>query len=388
MKSRNIRIAQSCAADARQAVREFHAAVVQPDMELVVFFCSSEYDLDTLAAEMRILFAGIQVVGCTSAGEIGPAGYLTHSLSGMSFAAGSCAAVSGRLENLNCFDLTRGHEFSQALLQQLESKAPQANPDNGFALLLIDGMSIREEPVAHALQYELGKIALVGGSAGDDQKFVKTHVYSDGSFQTDSAVVILVSTDMPFKSFMCQHFIATHERVVVTKTDMARRMVMELNGLPAAEEYARLVGVRVKQLDSRTFSASPLVVVIDGTDYVRGIQKANDDGSLSFFCAIEEGVVLRVAHGVDMIDNLNRAFDDVRAEIGPPQLVFGCDCILRREEVALKGQMDRIGEIFRRNNTVGFSSYGEQFHGVHVNQTFTGIAIGTCPEPTRAPRDA
>lgn len=59
MKSRNIRIAQSCAADARQAVGEFHAAVVQPDMELVVFFCSSEYDLDALAAEMRCLFAGI-----------------------------------------------------------------------------------------------------------------------------------------------------------------------------------------------------------------------------------------------------------------------------------------------------------------------------------------
>lgn len=388
MKSRNIRIAQSRAADARQAVVEFHAAVVQPDMELVVFFCSSEYDLDVLAAEMRRLFAGIQVVGCTSAGEIGPAGYLTHSLSGMSFATGSCVAVSGRLENLNLFDLTRGHVFAQALLQELESKAPQSNSDNSFALLLIDGMSIREEPVAHALQYGLGKIALVGGSAGDDQKFVKTHVYSDGCFQSDSAVLILVSTALPFKLFMTQHFVATHERLVVTETDTAKRMVKELNGLPAAEEYARLVGVRVNQLNSRIFSASPLVVVIDGTDYVRGIQKANDDGSLSFFCAIEEGVVLRVAHGVDMIDNLNRTFDNLRAEIGPPQLVFGCDCILRKEEVTLNGQIDRIGEIFRHNNTVGFSGYGEQFRGVHVNQTFTGIAIGTCPESMLEMRDA
>ena len=327
-------------------------------------------------------------MGCTSAGEIGPAGYLTHSLSGMSFAAGNCVAVSGLLENLNRFDLTRGHVFAQALLQQLESEAPQSNSDNSFALLLIDGMSIREEPVAHALQYGLGKIALVGGSAGDDQKFVKTHVYSDGCFQTDSAVLIVVSTTMPFKLFMSQHFVATHERLVVTETDTAKRMVRELNGLPATEEYARLVGVRVNQLNSRIFSASPLVVVIDGTDYVRGIQKANDDGSLSFFCAIEEGVVLRVAHGVDMIDNLHRTFNKVRAEIGPPQLVFGCDCILRKEEVALSGQTDRIGEIFRHNNTVGFSGYGEQFRGVHVNQTFTGIAIGAYPDAMPEMRDA
>jgi hypothetical protein len=28
------------------------------------------------------------------------------------------------------------------------------------------------------------------------------------------------------------------------------------------------------------------------------------------------------------------------------------------------------------NNAVGFSTYGEQFNGIHVNQTLTGVAIG------------
>ena len=44
-----IRMGQSCATDAREAAREFHAAVAQPDRALVMFFCSSEYDLDALA---------------------------------------------------------------------------------------------------------------------------------------------------------------------------------------------------------------------------------------------------------------------------------------------------------------------------------------------------
>ena len=52
-----IRRAQSCATDASEAVREFHAGVAQPDMALVIFFCSSEYDLEVLAEEMRTLFA-------------------------------------------------------------------------------------------------------------------------------------------------------------------------------------------------------------------------------------------------------------------------------------------------------------------------------------------
>jgi hypothetical protein len=380
MNIQNIRTAQSGATEALQAVREFHAAVVQPGMELVVFFCSSEYDLDVLAAEMSRLFAGLQVVGCTTAGEIGPAGYRQHSLSGVGFPAGSCVAVSGLLDRLGQFNIERGHDFAQALLQQLESKAPDASPENSFALLLIDGMSAREEPVAHALQHALGKIMLFGGSAGDDLKFAKTFVYSNGRFHSDSAALILMHTSLPFKIFKTQHFVPTEERLVVTEADPAKRIVKEFNGLPAATEYARLVGVDVQDLNPLRFAASPVVVMIDGTDYVRSIQKANADDSLTFFCAIEEGLVLRVAHGVNLVSNLEQTFDQIRAEIGPPQFVFGCDCILRNLEISQNGLKDRVGEIFRRNNTVGFSSYGEQFHGVHVNQTLTGIAIGAAPE--------
>jgi hypothetical protein len=46
-----------------------------------------------------------------------------------------------------------------------------------------------------------------------------------------------------------------------------------------------------------------------------------------------------------------------------------------------RGLVDRVEQVFRDNNTVGFSSYGEQYLGVHVNQTLTGIAIG---EPAHA----
>lgn len=387
MSIQAIRTAQSCAAEARQAAREFHAAVAQPDAELVVFFCSSAYDLDVLAAEMHRLFDGIQVVGCTTAGEIGPAGCFAHSLSGASFPAGSCVAVSGLLERLNQFEMSGGRDFAHSLLQRLESKAPHASGDNSFALLLIDGLSTREEQVAHALQYALGGIRLVGGSAGDDLKYAQTWVYCDGRFHSNSAVLILINTSLPFRAFMTHHFIATHERLVVTQADTTRRTVMEINGMPAAAEYARLIGVAPDRLDAKAFAASPLVVVIDGMDYVRGIQKANADGSLTFFCAIEDGVVLRVAHGIDLVENLKQTFDNIVAEIGPPQLVFGCDCILRNEEVAHNGQKTRVADIFRNNKTVGFNSYGEQFRGIHVNQTFTGIAIGSRPEPSQEPRD-
>ncbi|WP_420473427.1 nitric oxide-sensing protein NosP [Noviherbaspirillum sp. ST9] len=371
-----IRTAQSCALDPREAVREFHAGVACADTVLVVFFCSIEYDLDTVADEMRRMFAGIPVVGCTTAGEIGPAGYRGKSLAGAGFPSGTCTAVTGHLDGLRNFEIARGQVFAHSLLQRLEIQAPGTDAHNSFAFLLIDGMSVREEPVTRSLQNALGRIPMFGGSAGDDLKFSSTQVFHEGCFHRDSAVLILATTTLPFRIFKTQHFVSTEERMVVTEADAENRIVREINGLPAAQEYARIMGVDVNDLDPMRFAASPVVVLIDGVDYVRAIQKANPDGSLTFYCAIEEGLVLRVARGVDLVENLQHAFQRVVSEIGHPQVVFGCDCILRHLEMSQCGLKDRVAAVLRDYNTVGFNTYGEQFAGVHVNQTFTAIAIG------------
>lgn len=372
-----IRRAHSCATDSRQAARELHSGLQQTDMALVIFFCSSAYDLEALADELNQLFAGIQVIGCTTAGEIGPAGYRDHSLVGVSFSSQVCTAVAGCLPALQNFELSRGQAFAQNLLQQLESRAPHVTPDNTFAFFLVDGLSIREEPVVRTLQGALGDIALCGGSAGDDFKFERTWVFHEGAFHTDSAVLVLINTLLPFKIFKTQHFVSENERLVVTEADVARRIVTEINGLPAAEEYARLLGVGVHELTPMLYAATPVVVVINGTDYVRSIQKVDPAGPLTFFCAIDEGLVLRVARGQDLIANLAQTFDHIREEIGPIEMTFGCDCILRNIEITQKQQKEAVAEVLQRHNTVGFSTYGEQFGGVHVNQTFTGIAIGS-----------
>lgn len=372
----SIKTGQSVATDAAEAVREFHAAVAQPETELVIFFCASEFDLAVLAAEMSRLFAGIQVVGCTTAGEIGPAGYRDHSISGASFPASSFTASAVCIEHLRELRITTATPVVQDLLQTVERRAPRANAGNSFAFLMIDGLSGREEAVTRVLQSALGKLPLVGGSAGDGVKFGSTHVYFDGRFHADSATLVVLTTPLPFQIFKTQHFVPTDKRLVVTQADAEHRIVREIDGWPAAQAYARLVGTQVENLDPQRFAAAPVVVLIDGTNYVRSIQKTNPDGSLTFFCAIDEGVVLRVARGVDLVGNLEQAFTDIHAAIGQPQLVLGCDCILRKLEITQHGLTDAVQAILKDNNVVGFNSYGEQYRGVHVNQTLTGIAIG------------
>ena len=374
---RSIRIAQSCAADPRTAAEELHRDLAQPDTSLVLFFCSSEYDRDALADEIGSRFGAAPVVGCTTAGEIGPRGCRDGSLTGVSFAPSAGAAVVGHLDDLQGFSMPKGVAFASGLRRGLEAEAPQADAHNSFAFLLVDGLFGHEEQLAHALQEGLGDIPLVGGSAGDSMSFAGTYIYRDGEFVSDCAVLVLISTPLPFLEFKTQHFEPTDERLVVTEADPAERLVSEINGLPAAEEYARMLGVHARDLGPAHFAASPVVVLIDGGNYVRSIQKVNPDGSLKFYCAIERGVVLRVARGVDLVRNLETALAQVRARIGPPQVVLAFDCILRKLEIAQTGVEQPVADVLRANNAVGFNTYGEQYCGVHMNQTLTAVAIGS-----------
>ncbi len=281
------------------------------------------------------------------------------------------------LTDLQHFEIGQGQALAQTLRQKIEGNTPESKVSNSFAFLMIDGLSVREEAVARAIQSALGRIPLFGGSAGDDLKFERTWVFHQGAFHTDAALLAVINTSLPFQAFKTQHFVSEAERLVVTEADAPNRIVREINGLPAAEEYARLVGTDFDHLNPAHFAASPVVVVIDGTDYVRSIQKVNPDGSLTLFSAIDEGLVFRVARGDNLLGNLEKKLEELTTLIGEPQLLITCDCILRNLEISGLGQKEAVGNLLKRYNAVGFSTYGEQFGGVHVNQTLTGIAIGS-----------
>jgi len=216
---------------------------------------------------------------------------------------------------------------------------------------------------------------MAGGSAADGVRFGKTFIFHEGEFRTDCAVLTLVHSKYPFVAFKAEHFVPSTERMIVTGADPPRRLVTEINGEPAAQEYARLIGLTVDELTPTVFATHPVVVKVGGTPYVRSIQKVSENGSLTFFCAIDEGIVLTIARSVDLVHNLEQAFEKVEATLGPPAFVLGFDCILRSLEADAHELRARIGEVMAQHKVVGFATYGEQFAGMHVNQTFTAIAL-------------
>ena len=363
-------------ADAGDAVAQLRDQLDQPDLALVLFFCSPTYDIDLIAQAMAQAFPGVLTLGCTTAGEITPEGYRTGSLTGLSMSRAVCRAEAFHIEPLSEFAFTDGLDAVRAAMARMTAAEGPDFASRTFAMLMIDGMSGAEDSVLSALHAGLGEIPLFGGSAGDDLAFARTWIYKDGRFRNDVAALVLVHTPFPFRVFKTQHFIGSDTKMVITAADPLRRVVTEINAEPAAREFARMVGLDIRELTPMIFATHPVVVRVGGADYVRSIQKVNPDGSLSFFCAIDEGLVLSVARAVDPFDNLAQVFSDIEAEIGPPQMIIGCECVLRSLELERTQMKQRVGDLLIANNVVGFNTYGEQFNAMHVNQTFTGVALG------------
>ncbi|WP_119271757.1 nitric oxide-sensing protein NosP [Taklimakanibacter deserti] len=379
----------SAAIDPVDAVRQLLAQIDQPAMALVVFFASPIYDREALAKAIRDSMPGIEVIGCTTAGEITSEGYRENTLTGVSFGRADYRASIRLVSDLDRFRMEAGSTVVQELLGDLGLGPLTARsvPGQVFGMLLIDGMSRQEEVVVSSISRFLDPVPLFGGSAGDGLDFGVTWVFAHGAFHTNAAVLALIETNHPFSVFKLDHFRPTGKKMVVTEADPARRLVMEINAEKAAPAYAKMVGLDERDLNPMTFAAYPVVVRVGGEYHVRSIQKVEEDGSLRFYCGIDEGLVLTVADGDDIAKNLDQALTRVAAELGSVELILGFDCILRRLEAEQKQKTLIVSQVLKRHGVVGFNTYGEQYRSMHVNQTFTGVAIGRTtrkPEERRA----
>lgn len=346
---------------------------LQPgDLSLVVLFLSPETDVSKLIDEAQRAFAPAQVVGCTTAGEISDRGYTVGEIVAIGFPQSHFQSRTILIDNLDDYDAQGLIERMIRNRNHMAGETPSWISD--FTFLLIDGLSTKEDALTSELSIGLGPVPFFGGSAGDGTEFAETYVLHGGQAHSNAAILIQIRSRCPIEVFKTDHLIPAQSRMVVTGADPARRIVHEINAEPAAREYARLLGKDPEQLTSFTFAAHPVVVQIGDQHHVRAIQRVADNGDLVFFSAIDEGVVLTLAEPENMVTHLTREMGNL-ASPKRPEIILACDCILRRLEAEQKQMTTRISEILSDNRVIGFSTYGEQIHSMHVNQTLTGVAI-------------
>lgn len=364
-----IKRAQISISDEVSAVAGLIKELHQDDLAGVIFFCSPRYDLKRLADELDQGFS-CPVIGCSTAGEIADS-YSESSIVGVSFSADAFRIKTEVVKGLNQFS----YHDAERLAEELALNEVCDEFQNRVLFLLIDGLSLAEEKIAASLG-AVSNVPWIGGSAGDELNFKQTYVYCDGVFHQDAAVVCLIETNMDIEICKLQHIKPTNKEVVVTSADSKARIVHELDGEVAATVYAQQLGLDVKDLSPAVFSQNPVMIDIGGEWYVRSIQTSNADGSLTFYCAIENGLPLTISRSGDIVHSLAEKLDELEARFSSIELTLGCDCILRRLEIFNTNKADAMAPLLRRLKFLGFNTYGEQYCSLHVNQTLTSIVFG------------
>jgi len=350
-----------------RALREIFGESGVGDASLGIVFASAGYDLDALGETIARWFP-CPVIGCSTAGEICRSGYLESGV--------AVAAVSGVEAKVAAIDDLRafGEADADRLAEGLGAKDLSYN-SNAAMVVLYDGLCMREEQLSSQLYMATGGVPMGGGSAGDSLTFERTTVYHDGVFRSGAGTCALLSADEGVRTFIGHHYEDTGEVLVVTAAEPDQRKIIELNGKPAATAYAEALGVDLDRLSKEDELLHPLMLHTGERSYIRGVQTLQDDGSMRLFCAIDEGVVLRVGRAEGVSEKLGAVLDAASAGIDP-RLVLMFDCITRRLEADHTGGRDAFTSVVSGYPVIGFSTYGEQYNGIHVDQTVTGLVLG------------
>lgn len=362
-----------------EAVPTLLAGLRAAEPALVLIFGARGDHLSHLDAGLREgLPEGCVIAGCSSAGEIGPSGYASGSVVAIGFPSGSFRARSIVLDNLSSLPVS--HWMSS--LRRMQAGFSPDPRRSLFGLLLVDGIAGQEDALVATIDAALPAVPTLGGSAGDGLDFRSTSLLAEGRVFSNAAVFLLVETDLAVSEVTFAHFSPTATRAVVTAAIPDKRRILELNAEPAAEEYARITGIPPERLTPTEFARHPLLLRMGRRHHVRAISALTDDGGLSLMSSIDTGTVLTLGRAEDLTQGFAEALEALPR---PPLMVLGFDCILRRLALERAGLTQAMSDLFTRYRVAGFNTYGEQHSGMHVNQTFVGLAFMTPPETGLGP---
>lgn len=352
------------------AVNDISTKFAGNSPETILYFASTIYDPSGIAEEMQNVFNAAKVFGCTTSGELADGRMLKNSLVAIAFGPGAIEDIDIQVvENLN--EKESLDNTFLAFEKYYEMPVSEMDFEDYVGMILIDGLSMAEEKTMDSIG-DRTNVLFIGGSAGDDLTFSKTHVFANGKAYSGAAVLTLIKPGRKFDFIKTQSFRALDKILVATKVNEESREIIEFNGKPAIEAYAEAVGTTVDEAPG-SFMKNPTGIVIGDDIFVRSPQRV-EGTHMFFFCNVREGTELSLLESTDIVGDTKAAVDAKVKEMGGFSALINFNCILRTLELEASGMADEYGAVFEGLPAIGFSTYGEEYIG-HINQTATMLVF-------------
>ena len=325
---------------------------------LGIVFCSSKQDFEEISHVFNTY--DIDLLGCTTAGEINNGTLSEHSI--------SCLLIEMSREHyrLNFIKNTEGVIATGAQLRQFAHEAFE-NPAMIVcsAGVLNDG----EQVVAGLKMNATREIPLFGGLAGDDLQILNTYIFTRTENTNNGMAALVFDNDkIEVKGLATSGWEALGAENTVTKAK--GNIIQTINNEPALDFFIRFFGdkeeIDVKGKPLSTVSAQyPLQVMRDDTDYAvlrSPIYGDEETRSLTLVGSIKEGDKFRfsISPGIEVIEKTVAEFQSFKNEIPEADALILFSC--KGRHAALGPFMeDEIQGIHQHWNKpmIGFLSYGE-----------------------------
>ena len=360
------------------AAREALGQIGDAPISVVIVFAPVGFDLNRLLAGVHEVVGNAPVFGASSAGEICNG---VHEKSVV-----VTVLASPYLKVRLGLGLRVSENWQEAAHRAVSSPETQPffTPSNNtiwnelihqgksaFAVVFSPGSTRTADSCGHEILEELkrlslGRLPIFGGSAAD-VKMNANYVFAGESAAPDSMVVAIFETSLRFGIAIAHGLKPTTSTAVVTKA--CGHEVVELDGMPAATAYSRLLGITRDALEERDLpliTGQPLGIRdVCGQYTVNMISYITSRGGLQLAQPVGEGTILTLMElkPEEMIaageDAMRKAM--LRSGESDPALVITCDCILRSMILKDRAADDVTGIMRMAPNAsvVGFYSFGE-----------------------------
>lgn len=365
--------------DVSKVAAEIVETLRSPDLRLAIVFADWQLDSARLAHDLTRGLAPAPVIGGTTIGVIadGAPRFGTPAAVGIGFYGDWIRVGVGVAHELSASALPRSRDAVQQALSALRRTNETLDPERHVGVTIFDGKCGAEESFCIGSAVAAPQIRFVGTAVATEMASERRpFVFVDGHARTDSAVVVVIESQIPFHAVTSAHLMPTTIKTVVTSVASGGRVISELDGRPAAQRFRELIESLGDQIDPKTPSEYSFARYVDNTPYVRSLTHVDDRG-IHLASGVEPGHVLRVMRPGDLIGTTQRDLALAAERVGGTMSAFlAFSCIARHWEAAARGITSDLADAYAMYPTVGTWSFGEQSGMLLVNHTLTGLALG------------
>ena len=331
---------------------------LQPTGKLAILYATSDTFLEYAHACQKI-FKDIDLIGCSTHQNLLKDGFTSDAI-----------IIFLSDVEVSTYCLKDIGQYPILHLKEVEETVKQIAPhsiDSSICFSLCTFTS-HEEMILSTLEPLLTAyhIDLIGGTAANNSQDT-SYVLLNQTIETDACVLTFIKNNAgKIKLYKENIFHPNHEWFIATDVDVDKRLLKKLDHKPCKEVIKNLIGY--SDLENQ-FLSHPFGLVLNDDVYIISGKQVHSEG-IEYYSNIYKNATLCTMTLGDYKAINQSTISNILKDIPHPSGTLAINCILR----TLQFESENFSQTFATNLSqlgtfAGFSSFGEQIHYHHCNQT-------------------